>query len=126
MSMSTHRSPNLPRISATVVGWLTEPCHQPLAPQVAGWDEADWEAARWAVQVHGIGPFQIHWWHGLKTLDDPGAASTFTFRKGERVEGSRGRGSIRQGYASGDIIQYEVALENGTVVMMDQSDLHRT
>src|SRR4051794_17592930 len=56
MPMSTYSSPNLPRISATVLGWLTEPSHRLLAPLVAGWDQADWEAARWAVQVHGIGP----------------------------------------------------------------------
>ncbi len=56
MPTPAHRSPNLPRISAIVIGWLTEPCHRPLAPLVAGWDETDWEAARWAVQVHGIGP----------------------------------------------------------------------
>jgi quercetin dioxygenase-like cupin family protein len=77
------------------------------------------------VQVHGIGPFQIHWWHGLQTLDAPGAASPFTFRKGEKVEDSHRRGTIRQGYASGDIIQYEIALEDGTIVMIDQSELHR-
>jgi hypothetical protein len=56
MTVSAHHSANLPRISATVIGWLTEPQHRPLAPLVAGWDEHDWEAARWAVQVHGIGP----------------------------------------------------------------------
>jgi hypothetical protein len=56
MIASSRHSPNLPRISAIVASWLTEPEHQPLAPQVAGWDEADWDAARWAVQVHGIGP----------------------------------------------------------------------
>jgi putative nucleotidyltransferase-like protein len=56
MSTPVHRSPNLPRISASVIGWLTEPGHRPLAPLVAGWDDTDWEAARWAVQVHGIGP----------------------------------------------------------------------
>jgi hypothetical protein len=49
-------SPNLPRISPIVLGWLTEPQHRPLAPQVANWDDHDWEAARWAVQVHGIAP----------------------------------------------------------------------
>jgi hypothetical protein len=56
MNVPVHHSPNLPRISAHVIGWLTEPCHRPLAPLVAGWDAADWEAARWAVQVHGIAP----------------------------------------------------------------------
>ncbi len=75
------------------------------------------------VQVHGIGPFQIHWHHGLKTLDEPG--STFTFRKGESVDTPRGRGTIRQGYASGDIVQYELALSNGSIVMVDQAEVHR-
>src|SRR5829696_1008448 len=53
--MPNHHSPNLPRICATVIGWLTEPEHRPLLPQVAGWDDRDWEAARWTAQVHGIG-----------------------------------------------------------------------
>ena len=56
MTIPAHSSPNLPHISAIVIGWLTEPHHRPLASLVAGWDAADWEAARWAVQVHGIGP----------------------------------------------------------------------
>jgi hypothetical protein len=55
MTVAAHRSPNLPRISGIVIGWLTEPCHRPLAPLVTSWDDTDWEAARWAVQVHGIG-----------------------------------------------------------------------
>jgi len=76
------------------------------------------------VQVHGIGPFQIHWQHGLKTLDDRDAATTFTFRKGERVEAARGTGIIRQGYASGDIVQYEIAGQSGRF-MADQQELHR-
>jgi len=75
------------------------------------------------VQVHGIGPFQIHWHHGLKTLDDAG--STFTFRRGDTVDTPRGRGKIRQGYASGDIVQYEMALADGSVVMVDQADVRR-
>jgi hypothetical protein len=56
MATPIYRSPALPRISETVIGWLVEPEHRPLAPQVAEWDEPAWEAARWAVQVHGIGP----------------------------------------------------------------------
>jgi quercetin dioxygenase-like cupin family protein len=76
------------------------------------------------VQVHGIGPFLIHWGHGLKTLDEAGAEATFTFRKGERVEASRGRGTIRQGYASGDIVQYEIEGQNGRF-MADQQELRR-
>jgi hypothetical protein len=56
MSIPVFRSPNLPSISATVIRWLTEPAHQPIAPQVGAWDAVDWEAARWAIQVHGIAP----------------------------------------------------------------------
>lgn len=76
------------------------------------------------VQVHGIGPFQIHWQHGLKTLDASDAATTFTFRKGERVAAVRGAGSIRQGYASGDIVQYEIEGPSGRF-MADQQELRR-
>src|SRR5687768_11578216 len=62
------------------------------------------------VQVHGVGPFHIHWRAGdewrdsLKTLDDPDAAKVFKFRKGQRVTTPRGTGTIRQGYDSGEII----------------------
>jgi hypothetical protein len=56
MSTPAYRSAALPLISATVIGWLVEQEHRPIAPQVAGWDADDWEAARWAVQIHGIGP----------------------------------------------------------------------
>src|SRR5512134_872751 len=50
------------------------------------------------VQVHGVGPFHIHWRAGtewrdrLKTLDDPDAASVFKFKKGDVVVARRGRG----------------------------------
>src|SRR5206468_9832321 len=54
--MPDHRSPNLPLLSTTVIGWLTSPTHLALAPSVVGWGWQDWEGARWAVQVHGIGP----------------------------------------------------------------------
>ena len=75
-------------------------------------------------QVHGIGPFLIDWRHGLKTLDDKDAAKTFTFRKGETVAAARGRGVIRQGYASGDIVQYEIEGSNGRF-MADQTEVRR-
>ncbi|HEX9373938.1 MAG TPA: nucleotidyltransferase family protein [Roseiflexaceae bacterium] len=51
-----YRSPHLPQRSATVVGWLTDPQRDPIARTTAGWNADDWEAARWAIQVHGIGP----------------------------------------------------------------------
>ena len=83
------------------------------------------------VQVHGIGPFHIHWRAGnrwrdsLKTLDDADAASVFKFKKGERVVAKRGRGRIRQGYDSGEIIGYEIEGEAGTLFMALEDDLRR-
>jgi quercetin dioxygenase-like cupin family protein len=77
------------------------------------------------VQVHGVGPFHIRWAHGSATLDDADAASHFRFRKEEEVRAPRGRGRIRQGYASGDIVQYEVAAADGSLFMADEADLRR-
>jgi hypothetical protein len=51
-----YRSPRLSRISETVIGWLTDQSASALETDVAGWDDEAWEAARWAIQVHGIGP----------------------------------------------------------------------
>ncbi len=75
------------------------------------------------VQVHGIGPFVIHWAHDAKTLDD--AAAAFTFRKGERVTAPRGEGVIRQGYASGEIVQYEIEGTGGARFMANQAETQR-
>jgi mannose-6-phosphate isomerase-like protein (cupin superfamily) len=81
------------------------------------------------VQVHGVGPFHIHWRAGtswrdrLKTLDDPDAASVFKFRKGQRVVSKRGRGRVRQGYDSGEMIGYEIDGEDGTLFAAEEKDL---
>jgi quercetin dioxygenase-like cupin family protein len=83
------------------------------------------------VQVHGVGPFHIHWRAGsswrtsLKTLDAPDAGSTFKFRKGERVVAPRGSGRIRQGYDSGEIIGYEIDGDDGTLFMAEERELQR-
>jgi quercetin dioxygenase-like cupin family protein len=65
------------------------------------------------VQVHGIGPFSIHWHDGAKTLDDPDAQATFHFRRGDNVASARGAGRIVEGYASGTLVQYEIEKPNG-------------
>ena len=77
------------------------------------------------VQVHGIGPFVIHWLHGAKTLSDADAANTFRFRKGDRVATNRGDGIIKEGYASGDIIQYEIEATDGSRFMANESDTQK-
>jgi len=81
------------------------------------------------VQVHGVGPFHIHWRAGntwrdsLKTLDSPDAASTFKFRKGARVVTSRGKGRIRQGYDSGEVVGYEIDGDDGKLFMAVESEI---
>lgn len=81
------------------------------------------------VQVHGVGPFHIHWRDGtawrdkLKTLDDPDAATVFKFRRGQAVVAKRGTGRIRQGYDSGEMIGYEIDGDDGVLFAAEESDL---
>jgi len=83
------------------------------------------------VQVHGIGPFHIHWRAGNEwrdkdqTLDDPGSTSVFKFKKGDRVVGKRGSGRISQGYFSGEILQYEVTGDDGALFMASEDEIRR-
>jgi hypothetical protein len=77
------------------------------------------------VQVHGIGPFHIHWRDGVRLLDEPGGAVAFRFRKGDDVVTPRGSGHIRQGYASGTIVQYEIARSDGAIFMVREDQLRR-
>jgi len=96
----------------------------PKGSTMCGWTP---EAA--IVQVHGVGPFHIHWRAGatwrdkLETLDDPDAASTFRFKKGQRVVTVRGTGRIRQGYDSGEMIGYEIDGDDGSLFAAEESDL---
>lgn len=83
------------------------------------------------VQVHGVGPFHIHWRAGNRwldrdrTLDDPDAGSVFKFKKGQEVSTPRGKGRIRQGYFSGEVLQYEVEGEDGSLFMANEEELRR-
>jgi len=96
----------------------------PKGSTMFGWTP---EAA--IVQVHGVGPFHIHWRDGaawrdkLKTLDDPDAASVFKFKKGQAVVSERGRGRIRQGYDSGEMIGYEIDGDDGTLFAAEEREL---
>lgn len=76
------------------------------------------------VQVHGIGPFHIHWRNGFSSLDHANADKVFRFRKGDVVTTPRGIGTIRQGYASGSIIQYEIEVSDKTLFMVDEAKTH--
>jgi len=75
------------------------------------------------VQVHGIGPFQIHWHGGLHTLDDPDAKSVFRFARGAHVRANGQSGTVVEGYASGKIVQYEIDAGNGDRFMASEHEL---
>jgi quercetin dioxygenase-like cupin family protein len=75
------------------------------------------------VQVHGVGPFRIHWHGGLHTLDDPDAKSVFRFARGGRVLFKGQSGRVVEGYASGKIIQYEIEAPNGERLMASEHEL---
>jgi hypothetical protein len=83
------------------------------------------------VQVHGVGPFHIHWRAGNrwlekdKSLDDADAASLFKFKKGERVRSKRGSVRIRNGYFSGEVLQYEIEADDGKLYMANEDELRR-
>lgn len=75
------------------------------------------------VQVHGVGPFRIHWRGGLHTLNDADSSSVFRFARGTSVSDSRRAGKIVEGYASGTIIQYEIVEKSGAHFMASEEDL---
>ena len=75
------------------------------------------------VQVHGVGPFRIHWHDGLHTLDDADAPSVFRFARGARVVFKGRSARIAEGYASGSIVQYEIESANGERSMASERDL---
>ena len=75
------------------------------------------------VQVHGVGPFRIHWHGGLHTLNDPDAKSVFRFVRGERVLVGNRSGTVVEGYASGKIVQYEIEPPDGERFMASEHEL---
>ena len=77
------------------------------------------------VQVHGVGPFQIHWKSGAHRLDDADARTFFRFTKDARVSSGGRAARIVMGYASGDIVQYELEDAAGERFMADEAALTR-
>ena len=59
------------------------------------------------------------------TFSSESGSSYFKFKKGERVVAKRGKGHIRQAYFSGEILQYEVEGEDGTLFMALEEELRR-
>jgi quercetin dioxygenase-like cupin family protein len=75
------------------------------------------------VQVHGVGPFRIHWHGGLHTLDDADAKSVFRFARGELILVKGQSGRVAEGYASGKIVQYEIEGPDGERFMASEHEL---
>jgi len=75
------------------------------------------------VQVHGVGPFRIHWRGGLRTLNDADANSVFRFAKGAQVSFKGRSGRVSEGYASGKIVQYEIETPDGDRFMASEREL---
>jgi quercetin dioxygenase-like cupin family protein len=75
------------------------------------------------VQVHGVGPFRIHWRGGLHTLNDPDAKSVFRFARGARVFFKNQNAKVAEGYASGKVVQYEIETSNGERFMASEHEL---
>ncbi len=85
------------------------------------------------VQIHGIGPFEQHFVDSLFTLGDStstggragSAPARFRFRVGDQVNTVRGAGRIREGYAVGSIIEYEIVGIDGAVFMAQESEMRK-
>ena len=82
------------------------------------------------VQVHGIGPYTQKFCHPLVALDPIAddktiavSPSSFRFHKDDLVETPHGPAHIRQGYATGNVIEYEVVGADGNVFMAQEHDL---
>ena len=74
------------------------------------------------VQVHGIGPFHLHWKYPLQTFESPDAAKAFRYRAGQKVRTRYGTGIIEKGWRSGPIIQYETRV-GSELVMATESEV---
>ena len=72
------------------------------------------------VQVHGVGPFRIHWLGGLSTLDDRDATTVFRYPRGAHVRAGDRVGVIAEGYRSGSIKQYEIVAPDGGRFMAEE------
>ena len=74
------------------------------------------------VQVHGIGPFHLHWKYPVQTFESPDAAQAFRYRAGQKIRTKYGPGTIEKGWRTGPIIQYETRVGN-ELVMATESEV---
>jgi quercetin dioxygenase-like cupin family protein len=74
------------------------------------------------VQVHGLGPFHLHWKYPLQTFESPDAAQAFRYRAGQKIRTRYGVGVIEKGWRTGPMIQYETRV-GGELVMATESEV---
>ena len=74
------------------------------------------------VQVHGIGPFHLHWKYPLQTFESADAARAFRYRAGQKIRTKYGVGTIEKGWRTGPIIQYETRV-GSELVMATESEV---
>jgi hypothetical protein len=74
------------------------------------------------VQVHGVGPFHLHWKYPLQTFESPDADQAFRYRAGQKIRTKYGVGIIEKGWRSGPIIQYETRVGR-ELVMVNESEV---
>ena len=84
------------------------------------------------VQVHGIGPFEQHFIDPLYTLTAAAAADAsgsadptkFRFRVGQSVRSPGGNGKIREGYATGELVQYILVRPDGQLFVAQEQSMN--
>lgn len=74
------------------------------------------------VQVHGIGPFHLHWKYPAQTFESPDAAQAFRFHAGQKIRTKYGIGTVEKGWRSGRLIQYETRV-GSELVMATESEV---
>jgi hypothetical protein len=74
------------------------------------------------VQVHGIGPFHLHWKYPLQTFESADAAHVFRYHAGQKIRTKYGVGTIEKGWRTGPIIQYETRV-GSELVMATESEV---
>ena len=107
-----YQSPDLLHYSRIVIGWATDPAPERLAAEVVGWDDAAWEAARWAIQVHGIAPL-LHY-----SLADGPAAGVLHPRLLAYLAQQRQRSGERVALLLGELAELLAACRDADITVL--------
>lgn len=78
------------------------------------------------VQFHGVGRFETNYPVAMKILSEPKDETAFKFKMGEHVIAKRGRGQVREGWAIGEIVEYRIEGDDGSLFMAQEEELQRS